>query len=70
MQLIMCMLHSLYRMLHSIYGMWGFRIWDVTISTRDKFTLPQVYIGAWPGGHRQELLIPCLPACMGPCNIM
>ena len=33
MQLIMCMLHSLYRMLHSIYGMCAFRIWDVS-STR------------------------------------
>ena len=63
MQLIMCMLHSLYRMLHSIYGMWGFRIWDVTISTRDKFTLPQVYIGACPGGHKPGTA-DTMPACM------
>ena len=61
--LLMCMLHSLYRMLHSIYGMWGFRIWDVTISTRDKFTLPQVYIGACPGGHRPGTA-DTMPACM------
>ena len=61
--LIMCMLHSLYRMLHSIYGMCAFRIWNVTILTRDKFTLPQVYIGACPGGHRPGTA-DTVPACM------
>ena len=61
--LIMCMLHSLYRMLHSIYGMCAFGIWNVTIPTRDKFTLPQVYIGACPGGHRPGTA-DTMPACM------
>ena len=61
--LIMCMCTFFICMLHSIYGMCAFRIWNVTILTRDKFTLPQVYIGACPGGHRPGTA-DTMPGCM------
>ena len=48
---------------HIQYGMCAFGIWNVTIPTRDKFTLPQVYIGACPGGHRPGTA-DTMPACM------
>ena len=59
----MCMLHSLYRMF--TFNIWyvRFQIWYVTIPTRDKFTLPQVYIGACPGGHKPGTA-DTMPACM------
>ena len=56
-------LHSLCDMLHSVYGMCPFNMCDVRPPTRDKFTLPQVYIGACPGGHRPGTA-DTMPACM------
>ena len=47
MQLIMCMLHSLYRMLHFIYGIVRFRIWEVTS----------------PGACAYGASLPCRTAC-------
>ena len=63
-------LDSLCDILHSIYGMCAFHMWDVrprrvTSSLYREPTLQHVQAAT-----DQELLITCLFACMGACNIM